>query len=370
MPTSPRVGIVFFTQDMNPHHYALILAGGSGTRFWPLSRNSKPKQLLDFDGKGSMLTQAITRLSGIIPPERIIILTNALQLDEVRLQASSIPVENIVAEPARRDTAPAVALGIALIARRDPQASMIIVPSDSLILNDTAFQSLAAEALHLADREEALITIGIKPTWPCPSYGYIERAEKLKDTQLQYNCHEVHRFCEKPSTELAEQYLSSGNFTWNAGIFIWNIAHVREQLQTHTPELAGFIAAFTASEDTALFIEEQFPRLTPISIDFALMEKAPRVLNFEANFDWDDVGSWISLSKYLPQDEAQNAANTPLSSIDASGNIVFSTQNKRIALLGVDDLIVVDTGDSILVARKQRADDIKKIVDELPEQYT
>ncbi len=354
---------------MNPPD-ARLLAGGRGPRVWPLSRNNKPKQLLDFDGKGSMLSQAISRLSGIIPPERIIILTNAVQLDEVRQQAASIPQENIIAEPARRDTAPAVALGIALIARRDPQASMIIVPSDSLILNDTAFQSLADEALCLADREKALITIGIKPTWACPSYGYIERAEKLQDTTLQYNCHEVVRFCEKPKPELAEQYLASGSFTWNAGIFIWSVAHVRTQLETHTPELADFIDRFIATEDTTLFIEQQFPSLTPISIDFALMEKAPRVLNFEANFDWDDVGSWISLSKYLPQDEAANAANTALSSIDAGGNIVFSTQNKRIALLGVDDLIVVDTGDSILVARKDRADDIKKIVDQLPSEYT
>ncbi len=352
------------------NHYALILAGGSGTRFWPLSRNNKPKQLLDFDGKGSMLTQAITRLSGIIPPERILILTNAVQLDEVRQQASCIPAENIVAEPARRDTAPAVALGIALVARRDPKASMIIVPSDSLILNDTAFQSLADEALNLADREEALITIGIKPTWPCPSYGYIERAAKLEDSSLQFNCNEVHRFCEKPSPEKAQEYLEQGNFTWNAGIFIWNIAHAREQLATHTPELASFINDFTATDDTSSFITEKFPTLTPISIDFALMEKAPRVLNFEANFDWDDVGSWISLAKYLPQDEAKNAANTHLSSIDAGGNIIFSTENRRIALLGVDDLIVVDTGDSILVARKDRADDIKKIVDQLPEEYT
>ncbi len=352
------------------HHYALILAGGSGTRFWHLSRNSKPKQLLTFDEKGSMLQQAIARISTFIPHERIIILTNQIQLDEVRLQAPQIPEENIVAEPARRDTAPAVALGIAIIAKRDPEANMIIVPSDSLILDDQAFKSLASEALDLASKEPALITIGIKPTWPCPSYGYVECGERLDDKGLQFNCHKVQRFREKPSREQAQEYLEQGNFTWNAGIFIWNVAHVRSELRQHTPELADFIVRLTASDNTAQFILDEFPALTPISIDFALMEKTKSVLNFEANFDWDDVGSWISLSKYMPQDEAGNACNSASSCIDATGNIAYTTQGKRIALLGVDDLIIVDTADALLIARKDRADDIKKIVDMLPPELT
>ncbi len=352
------------------NNYALILAGGSGTRFWPLSRNCKPKQLLDFDDKGSMLKQAIARIGGFIPAERIIILTNQIQLDEVRAQAPEIPTENIIAEPARRDTAPAVALGIALVAQRDPYANMIIVPSDSLILDDKAFQALATEAMQLAGQEAALITIGIKPTWACPSYGYVERAERLDDKGLQFNCHKVQRFCEKPSAATAQEYINEGNFTWNAGIFIWNVAHVRNELATHTPELADFINRLTESANTPQFILDEFPTLTPISIDFALMEKAETVLNFEANFDWDDVGSWISLSKYLPQDEQANGSNTASTTLDASGNIVFSTKGKRVALLGVDDLIIVDTDDALLIARKDRADDIKKIVDMLPPELT
>lgn len=348
------------------NNYALILAGGSGTRFWPLSRDSKPKQLIDFEGKGSMLQQAIARISGFIPAERILILTNQLQLEEVRRQAPSLPLANIIAEPARRDTAPAVALGIALIAQRDPEANMIIVPSDSLILNDSAFQALASEALQLASQEPALITIGIKPTWPCPSYGYVERGEKLTDKGLQFNCNKVIRFREKPSSEVAAEYIAQGNFTWNAGIFIWNVAHVRQELATHTPQLADFINRFTACADNAAFIRDEFPALTPISIDFALMEKAASVLNFEANFDWDDVGSWISLSQYMPQDEASNASNTSSSSIESSGNIIFSTKGKRVAMLGVDEFIIVDTDDALLIARKDRADDIKRLVAMLP----
>lgn len=348
-------------------NYALILAGGSGTRFWPLSRNAKPKQLLDLFGKGTMLRQAVDRVSGLVPAENIFILTNHLQEEEVRRQVAEIPAENIVAEPARRDTAPAVALGIGLIAARDPQANMIIIPSDSLILDDDSFRALAADALALAEKENALMTIGIRPTWACPSYGYIERAGKLNAEGLTHDCYEVVRFREKPDAATAAQYLESGNFTWNAGMFIWNVAHVRSQLAAHTPQLADFITRLTCTDNLPEFIRTEFPALTPISIDFALMEKADRVLNFEATFDWDDVGSWISVSKYLPTDEQQNASNTPLSALNAGSNIVFTQNGKRVALVGVDDLIVVDTGDALLVARKDQADDIKKIVNGLPE---
>lgn len=353
--------------DLAMANYALILAGGSGTRFWPLSRNAKPKQLLELFGNGTMLRQAVARLGGLVPAENIFILTNALQEAEVRRQVPELPAANIVAEPARRDTAPAVSLGVALVAARDPQANMIVIPSDSLILDDKAFRSLAADALDLAGREQALMTIGIRPTWPCPSYGYIERAEKLNDAALSHDCYEVVRFREKPDAATAEQYLASGNFTWNAGMFIWNVAHVRSQLAAHTPELADFIARLTAAVDIPAFIATEFAKLTPISIDFALMEKADRVLNFEASFDWDDVGSWISVGKYLQQDEAANAANTALSAQDASRNIVFSANGKHVALVGVDDLIVVDTGDALLVAHRDQADKIKNVVAKLPD---
>lgn len=348
-------------------NYALILAGGSGTRFWPLSRNARPKQLLDLFGSGTLLSQAIGRLSGLVPTENIFILTNHLQEAEVRRQAAELPASNIVAEPARRDTAPAVALGIGLIAARDPQANMIVIPSDSLILDAAAFRALASDALSLAAREKALITIGIKPTWPCPSYGYIERAGKLADAALTHDCFEVVRFREKPDAATAAAYLEQGNFSWNAGMFIWNVAHVREQLAAHTPELADFITELTQAEDVLRFIGSKFEKLTPISIDFALMEKADRVLNFEATFDWDDVGSWISVGSYLPDKGEGNRANTPLSTVKAGNNIVFTDSGKRVALVGVSDLIVVDTGDALLVCRKDEADAIKKVVAELPD---
>lgn len=348
-------------------NYALILAGGSGTRFWPLSRNAKPKQLLDLFGNGTMLRQAVNRVSGLVPAENIFILTNHLQEAEVRRQVAEIPAENIVAEPARRDTAPAVALGIGLIAARDPQANMIVIPSDSLILDDNAFRALAEDALKLAEQEAALMTIGIRPTWACPSYGYIERAGKLSAERLTHECYEVLRFREKPDAATAAEYLASGNFTWNAGMFIWNVEYVRAQLSAHSPELETFISRLTAAETLPDFINTEFPGLTPISIDFALLEKADRVLNFEANFDWDDVGSWISVGKYLKSNGNGNSANTVISTVDASGNIIFSQSGKHVALVGVDDLIVVDTGDALLVAHRNSADSIKKVVANLPE---
>ena len=348
------------------HHYALILAGGSGTRFWPLSRSARPKQLLDLFGEGSMLRAAVRRVSAFIPPERIIILTNSLQREEVLKQAEGVPEENVIAEPIRRDTAPAVALGAGLIAARDPEAGMIVLPSDALIGDDAAFAALAQEALELSLREEALITIGIRPTWACPSYGYIERAGLLQDASLTHTCYEVAGFREKPDAATAQRYLDAGAFCWNAGIFVWSVAHVRAQLAKHAPELAAFVSALAAAEDKPAFMAARFPQLTPISIDFALMEKADRVLNFEATFPWDDVGSWISVGKYLPQDASGNASNAPLAVQSAGSNIVFSSSPKQVALLGVSDLIVVDTGDALLVARREDADRIRHITAQLP----
>jgi mannose-1-phosphate guanylyltransferase len=349
--------------------YALILAGGSGTRFWPLSRNSKPKQLLDLFGDGTLLAQTIQRLDGLVPHENILILTNELQATAVRAIATTLPPENIIAEPAKRDTAPAVALGIGLIAARNPDAIMMVLPSDQLTRDTGAWQAVMSDALATAGSTDGLVTIGIRPTWPCPSYGYIERGERahIPGLQATNSPFEVRRFREKPNTELATTFLEQGNFTWNAGIFVWCVANVIDQLAKHTPQLANFISEIRRSKDIAATINAQFPKLTPISIDYALMEKADRVLNIEATFDWDDVGSWISIAKYLEADAEDNRANLPATTLDAENNIVFNARpGTRIALLGVDDLIVVQTEDALLIANRHQADDIKKLTDLLP----
>lgn len=348
--------------------YALILAGGSGTRFWPLSRNRKPKQLLDLFGNGTLLEQTIRRLEGLVPLENILILTNDLQAEAVREIAFMLPAENIFAEPAKRDTAPAVALGIGLVAARNPNAVMMVLPSDQLIQDTAMYQSVMRDALTAAAESDGLVTIGIRPSWACPSYGYIERGEAAEVAGLN-GLVEVTRFREKPTTEAAEQFLAQGNFSWNAGMFVWSLPTVISQLAKHAPELAGFVTELRDSTDLAATVAEKFPKLTPISIDYALMENADRVLNLEASFDWDDVGSWISIAKYLDSYGQENRANEEITETDSRNNIVFNARpGSRIALLGVDDLIVVQTGDAVLIANRNQADAIKKLSDLLPKE--
>ena len=350
--------------------FALILAGGSGTRFWPLSRNDKPKQLLDLFGDGTLLEQTIARLEGLVPFENILILTNAVQVEAVRRIAPMLPPENVFAEPAKRDTAPAVALGIGLVAARNPDAVMMILPADQLIKDTEAYQSVMKDALEVAEKSDGLVTIGIRPTWACPSYGYIERGQRtsLPGVSIKHPLFDVKRFREKPNPELAEQFLNAGGFSWNAGMFVWSLSTVIKQLATHAPELATFVSELRGSKDIVATVEAQFPKLKPISIDYALMETAERVLNIEATFDWDDVGSWVSIAKYLPDAGNNNRSNQIISQIDSENNIVFnSTSGSHIALLGVNDLIVVQTGDSILIANRHQADAIKKLSDLLPE---
>ena len=351
--------------------YALILAGGSGTRFWPLSRDAKPKQLLDLFGDGTLLEKTIRRLDGLVPVENILILTNALQVDAVREVASMLPAANIFAEPAKRDTAPAVALGIGLVAARNPAAVMMVLPADQLINDTGAYQSVMRDALTAAEESDGLVTIGVRPTWPCPSYGYIERGEQasipgLKCANVPF---EVKRFREKPDAELAAQFIAQGCFTWNAGMFVWSLPTVISQLAKHAPELAGFISELQKSKDLTATVASQFPKLTPISIDYALMESADRVLNIEATFDWDDIGSWISVAKYFNPTGNENHANEEITEVDCAQNIVFNARpGSRIALLGVSDLIVVQTEDALLVANRHDADSIKKLSALLPKE--
>lgn len=350
--------------------YALILAGGSGTRFWPLSRNVRPKQLLNLFDEETLIEKAVNRLEGLVPPERVLVLTNEAQVEGIRKVLPNLPEENIVAEPARRDTAPAIALAAGWIAARDPEAVMIALPADQLVVKEEAFRTVLTAAAEAADRESAIVTLGIKPDWPCPSYGYIERGAAMNDLELTGGivAHEVECFREKPSVETAEEYLASGNFSWNAGIFIWSIPTLLSELGEHCPQLHEFIGKLRDADDFTGVVENEFPQLEKISIDFALMENAKRILNIEADVGWDDVGGWPSVAKYLNQDESGNATRGTVLSVDAANNIVFSAEGEEtIALLGVSDLIVVKTPDAILVANRNDADQIKKLVDALPD---
>jgi len=353
----------------HPPIYALILAGGSGTRFWPLSRNTRPKQLLDLFGDGTLIAQSVGRLEGLVPPERILVLTNEAQREGVLAALPLLPPENVVAEPDRRDTAPAIALAAGWIAARDPSAVMVALPADQLVTREDVFREVLAAAAVAAEAESAIVTLGIRPDWPCPSYGYIERGEALPlDLGHGIVAHEVARFREKPDVPTAEAYLASGRFSWNAGIFIWTLPVLRRELESHCPQLAEFVSQLSEASDFEAVLRERFPALEKISIDFALMEKAGRILNIEAEVGWDDVGGWPSVAKYLDTDGDGNATRARLVAVDSERNIVFSESGEAaIALLGVSDLIVVQTADAILVADRNKADEIKRLVDRLPE---
>ena len=349
--------------------YALILAGGSGSRFWPLSRNARPKQLLSLFDNETLIEKAINRLEGLVPTENILVLTNEAQLDAVRAVLPQLPEENIVAEPARRDTAPAIALAAGWIAARNPEATMLVLPADQLVLKDAAFREVLAAAAWAAEKEEAIVTLGIKPDWACPSYGYIERGDIIAEAPGSGAAvREVTTFREKPSVETAQSYLESGRFSWNAGIFVWTVPTLMRELSQNCPQLASFVAELRDSSDFAATVTEKFPGLDKISIDFALMEKAGRILNIEAEVGWDDVGGWLSVAKHLEHDESGNSCRGSVLSVNSKNNIIFSPPGAPlVALLGVENLIVVQTADALLVANRNYADQIKKLVDLLPE---
>jgi mannose-1-phosphate guanylyltransferase len=351
-------------QTLNSAIYAVILAGGSGQRFWPLSRDRKPKQLLRLFDNKTLLEHTVERLAGFIPRENILVLTNRQQIDAVREVLPDFPADNIVAEPEKRDTAPAIALGIGWVAARDPDAVMMVLPSDHLINDHAGFHRTLTAACDAARPGGALVTIGIKPSWACPSYGYIERGARLAGGEVPV--FEVRRFREKPDAELAEEFLAQGNFTWNAGMFFWSVGAVRRDLASHCPELAQFVDELAKTSDFAATLRTRFPLLTKLSIDYALMEKAPRVLNVEATFDWDDVGNWTSVGNHLRKDGAGNQHNCALSHQEAGNNLVFAETGQHVALLGVSDLIVIATKDALLVAHRSEAEKLKKLVDGLP----
>ena len=348
--------------------YALILAGGSGERFWPLSRRSRPKQLLRLVSKETLLEETVARLDGLVPPERIVILTNVEQEAAVRKLLGGFPKENIIAEPAKRDTAAAVALGTGWIAARDHAAVMLVLPADHLISDGAAFRKTLTLAAQAAEEAGELVTIGVTPTWACPGYGYIEqgKAIRLRNRPESDAVHRVIRFREKPNVDLAESFLRKGNFRWNAGMFVWSVPTVLSEFNRHAPELADFISQLRAPGKFDKILREHFPNLPRISFDYAIMEKADRVLVVDAGFDWDDIGSWRAVAHYFKSDQQGNAANCAVTAVDSTNNIVFDQDDVAIALLGVHNLIVVRTNDAVLVCHKHQAERIKNLIGKLP----
>jgi mannose-1-phosphate guanylyltransferase len=345
--------------------YALVLAGGSGERFWPLSRRALPKQLLRLVSSCSLLEATVARLEGLIPPARILVLTNVDQEKGVRETLKKFPDCNIIAEPSKRDTAAAVALGVAWVAARDHTAAMVVLPADHVIKDTAAFQKILLDAVDAAQGKGALITIGIRPTSAHPGFGYIELGDPIPGKP---GLSRVVRFREKPNVDLAESFIRKGNFRWNAGMFVWTIPTILTEFNRHAPDFSRFISMMSAPGAFEKNWTEKFSRLAKTSFDYAVMEHADRVLVLEAEFDWDDVGGWQAVARYFEKDNRGNAANCGLTVLDASDNIVFDDSGRNVALLGVNNLIVVRTRDAVLVCHRHHAEEVKKLVAKLPEE--
>ncbi|OUW17463.1 MAG: mannose-1-phosphate guanyltransferase [Opitutales bacterium TMED158] len=347
------------------NRYVVIMAGGKGERFWPASRLKRPKHLLPIVGDKPMLTQTVDRLEGFVDPSRIYVITNSEQMEGVSEVCPMLPAENIVAEPVGRDTAAAVGLAMLLIKSKDPNASLAMLPADALIQDVQAFQKSLDVAFLAAEATPSLVTLGIAPTEPATGYGYIQKgagAGAYADTDV----FKVVEFKEKPDLETAKRYLESGDYFWNAGMFVWSVGAISHALGRFTPELKGGLdeleARINGGEALAPLLEELYPGLQKISIDFAVMEKADNVLTLAATFDWDDVGAWPAIERHYPEDEVRNVADGAAVFEASSGNIAVAPDGHLIACVGVDDLIIVHTEDATLVCAKDQAQKIKDLV--------
>jgi len=350
--------------------YAVIMAGGAGQRLWPLSRIRRPKQLLPLmDGK-SLLELAVDRLRGAFEADRILIVTNAEYAAQVRQVLPELPPGNVVGEPVGRDTANAVALGAELIAARDPSATMAVFTADHVIRPRDRFDQAVQTAFDAAEAHpDALVTFGIRPTWPHTGLGYVHCGEAIAE-----GVHEVLGFREKPERPVARQYVEGGKHFWNSGMFVWTLSAIRSALARHLPDSAGKLEAVgrSAAEggDLTELLAEVYPTLEKISIDYAVMEKAEKVLMVELNCEWLDVGSWPALANVALPDDADNtvvAENVVL--IDSGRNVIVSEDDHLLAILGMDDCVVVHSTDATLVCSKADTQRLKHLVAELDAKF-
>src|SRR5271154_3066858 len=331
--------------------YVIIMAGGRGERFWPVSRERTPKQLVTLLGKRSFLQQAVDRVLPLVPLKNIIVITNAVQAPEVHRQLPKLPRENVVAEPIGRDTCAAVTLGAAIVGQRSTSAIMAVLPADHVIPEEKKFQQVLADSFDLAGRGQVIVTIGIKPTEPATGYGYIRVGHALPPPQgvksYKTAFFKAEQFVEKPNLDKALEYLNTGQYRWNAGMFIWSFVTITQGLEKHQPELAAacqrwFKAAGTPKLDKIL--AKEYPDIKKISIDYALLEQAQNVVVADGAFEWDDLGSWTSLARHIKPDAAGNCARADFVEVDAARNIIFDARTKNrtlIAVVGLRDSILV-----------------------------
>ncbi|MFQ6015002.1 MAG: mannose-1-phosphate guanylyltransferase [Anaerolineae bacterium] len=347
--------------------YALIMAGGSGTRLWPRSRERKPKQFLDLVSSQTMLQMTYQRLAPMLPPDRVFVVANEQYVDIIREQLPQLPAGNVIGEPAARNTAPAVGLAALHLARLDAEAVMICLPADHAIQREDDFRLALGAAVEVA-KQGYMVTVGIKPQYPETGYGYIEAGQRLGKLS-DYEIFRVQKFTEKPDLRTARQFLISGNHYWNAGIFIWKVSTILTQMAQLMPDLHAKlmeigVAIGTAEEREVL--QRVWPTVESQSVDFGIMERAREVAVIPADIGWSDVGSWASLFELLPTDTANVVVGEHLG-LDTEGCLIYSP-DQLVATSGLQDTIIVVTEDAILICPKDRAQDVKELVDRLKSQ--
>jgi mannose-1-phosphate guanylyltransferase len=344
--------------------HAVIMAGGSGTRFWPASRRDTPKQLLSFTGDHTMIQDTASRLGNLVPPDRCMVVTNARLVDAIRAQ---LPAALVVGEPCKRDTAPCVGLAAAIIAATDPDATMLVMPADHVIKTDEQFQAAISAGAALIEADpQRIVTFGIKPTYPAESFGYVQRGEAIVTAGSA--TFQVTRFREKPNLETAKSYCESGQFYWNSGIFLWKAALILDLLRLHEPEMAAHIDAIAAAVGTDAFesvLQDRFAQIKGKSIDYAVMERHDNVAVIEAPFNWDDVGSWQAISRLSEPDSHGNSVRGTHVGIDTKNTIIYGSADHAIITIDVDDLVVVHTKNATLVAPKRSEERVREAVKEL-----
>jgi mannose-1-phosphate guanylyltransferase len=361
--TSAQVGQAA-NNNLDRHRWCVIMCGGVGSRFWPYSRANYPKQFLDLFGTGRTLLQmTIDRLRPVVPIENFIIVTNAVYKPLIEQQLPELKPENILLEPARRNTAPCIAWASFHINAIDPQASIIVAPSDHLITRERDFEASVNEAFAFVEQHDALLTMGIKPTRPETGYGYIQVGHKEEG-----NISRVKTFTEKPNRELAQVFLDSGEFVWNSGIFFWRVSTVINAFWAHATEIATLFTSGLdkfGTDKEMEFIEQNFASSPAISVDYAILEKALNVYVETVSFGWSDLGSWNALYENSPKNREQNVTrNCSVLAYESAGNIFAVQQDKLVVVQGINDYVIADSGDVLLICPKDAEAAIRVMVND------
>jgi mannose-1-phosphate guanylyltransferase/mannose-6-phosphate isomerase len=344
-------------REMHDRTFAVLMAGGSGTRFWPLSRHSRPKQVLPIADDRPIIRATVERLEGLVPYENVLIVTGGEQITALRAALPGLPAVNFLLEPVGRNTAPCIGLGALTALTRDPEAVLLCLPADHVIRPEEAFRESCRLALARADSARTLLTFGVRPDRPTTAYGYIREGEPTVP-----GVRRVERFTEKPDRATAESYLAEGGYRWNSGMFAWRADVFLEELGRHELEL---LKGLTRISEDPSSITEAFPALPSISVDYAVMERTDRAEVVAADFSWDDVGSLDSLARLIPDDGTGNHAGGELLAVDSRGLITVAPRGHLVAAMGVEDLIVIVTHDATLVCPRDRAEEVRALVQRL-----